>query len=142
MHLVSRTDQIVTIPGAGLRSRSPSGESIHTENSHKYTLDGLRTLADRSGFVEEAAWTDRRGFFRVQRWRVPPPRGRDPPPGIPRATPGCRASHQADRPVSITSTTCKSRPLPRHAVIPASSPGEGSTDILIRKRHTHSRHQT
>ena len=72
MHLVSRKDQLVTIPGAGLEVAFAARESIHTENSHKYTVDGLRTLADRSGFVEEASWTDRRGFFRVQRWQAPP----------------------------------------------------------------------
>jgi uncharacterized SAM-dependent methyltransferase len=62
----------VTIPGAGLEVAFAERESIHTENSHKYTVDGLRALADRSGFVEEAAWTDRRAFFQVQRWQVLP----------------------------------------------------------------------
>ena len=63
MHLVSRADQVVRIPGADLTVRFAEGESIHTENSHKYTLDDLRTLAERSGFVEEAAWTDPRGLL-------------------------------------------------------------------------------
>ena len=62
MHLVSRVDQEVAIPGAGLTVRFAEGESIHTENSHKYTPETLRDLADRSGFVEEAAWTDPRGL--------------------------------------------------------------------------------
>ena len=46
------------------------GESIHTENSHKYTPEMLRSLADRSGFLEQAAWTDPEGRFRVQLWRA------------------------------------------------------------------------
>ena len=59
--------------------RRPDGrvrrrESIHTENSHKYTADGLHDLADRSGFVEEAAWTDRRGYFRSALAGPYPPR--------------------------------------------------------------------
>jgi L-histidine Nalpha-methyltransferase len=70
MHLVSREEQVVRIPGAAMTVRFAEGESIHTENSHKYTPERLRDLARRSGFVEEAAWTDARGFFRVQRWRV------------------------------------------------------------------------
>ena len=69
MHLVSRVDQEVAIPGAGLNVKFASGESIHTENSHKYTVEMLDHLAERAGFVEEAAWVDPRGWFRVQRWR-------------------------------------------------------------------------
>ena len=69
MHLVSHRDQVVRIPGAGVTVRFAAGESIHTEDSHKYTLHSLRALADRAGFVEEAAWTDDEGLFRVQRWR-------------------------------------------------------------------------
>ena len=64
-------EQDVFIPGAGLTAQFDAGESIHTENSHKYTLEILRTLADRAGFVEEAAWTDRDGYFRLQSWRRP-----------------------------------------------------------------------
>lgn len=68
MHLVSQADQMVTIPVAGVAVRFAAGESIHTENSHKYTPELLAELAHRSGFVEEAAWTDAAGQFRVQRW--------------------------------------------------------------------------
>ena len=42
-------DQDVRIPGAGLTARFAAGESIHTENSHKYTPEMLRDLADRAG---------------------------------------------------------------------------------------------
>ena len=69
MHLVSQKAQEVAIPGAGLKVRFAAGESIHSENSHKYNHETLATLAVRSGFEEEAAWTDPRGLFRVQRWR-------------------------------------------------------------------------
>lgn len=70
MHLVSRRAQTVEIPGAGLRVEFMEGESIHTENSHKYTPELLQSLASRAGFVEDAAWTDARGWFRVQRWQL------------------------------------------------------------------------
>jgi dimethylhistidine N-methyltransferase len=70
MHLVSRTDQVVRIPGADLRAvHFDEGESIHTENSHKYSPDALRSLARRSGYAEEAAWRDSQNLFQVQRWR-------------------------------------------------------------------------
>ncbi|HEV3120611.1 MAG TPA: L-histidine N(alpha)-methyltransferase, partial [Isosphaeraceae bacterium] len=70
MHLESQADQEVQIPGAQFMARFGAGEWIHTENSHKYTPEALAALAERSGFVEEAAWTDRENRFRVQRWRV------------------------------------------------------------------------
>jgi dimethylhistidine N-methyltransferase len=69
MHLVSARDQVVRIPDAELTVRFVTGESIHTENSHKYTIESLHALASESGFEEEHAWTDRSGLFRVQRWR-------------------------------------------------------------------------
>ena len=70
MHLVSRRDQAVSIPAAGVEARFAAGESIHTENSHKYTPGLLAALADRAGIVEEAAWPDAEQQFRVQRWRT------------------------------------------------------------------------
>lgn len=69
MHLVSLDDQTVTVPAAGLTARFARGETIHTENSHKYTPEALASLAARGGFVEERSWTDPRGWFRLQRWR-------------------------------------------------------------------------
>jgi dimethylhistidine N-methyltransferase len=69
MHLVARTSQVVRIPAAGLAVHFQSGESIHTENSHKYTSETLHHLAKSSGLFEEAFWMDCDGRFRVQRWR-------------------------------------------------------------------------
>lgn len=70
MHLESTLRQSVSIKSAGVEVSFEEGESIHTENSHKYTEDMLRTLAERSGFVEETSWSDPENWFRVQRWRV------------------------------------------------------------------------
>ena len=72
MHLISLTDQTVRIPGAGFSVHFEEGESIHTENSHKYRPEALRDLAASAGFDEEAAWTDARSWFRVQLWRPRP----------------------------------------------------------------------
>jgi dimethylhistidine N-methyltransferase len=69
MHLIARREQVVRIAAAGLTVRFEAGESIHTESSHKYTRETLRSLAQRSGFLEEAFWVDSDGQFRVQRWR-------------------------------------------------------------------------
>jgi dimethylhistidine N-methyltransferase len=70
MHLVSLEAQDIAIPGAGLTIHLSQGESLHTENSHKYTPEMLETLAHRAGFLEEAAWIDAQGRFQVQRWRI------------------------------------------------------------------------
>ena len=40
-----------------------AGESIHTENSYKYSLEEFRALAQRAGFRGERAWLDRQGLF-------------------------------------------------------------------------------
>ncbi|WP_148597580.1 L-histidine N(alpha)-methyltransferase [Aquisphaera giovannonii] len=69
MHLVSLRDQSVQIPAARIAVRFREGETIHTESSHKYTLGMLAELRGAAGFVEESAWTDHRGWFRLQLWR-------------------------------------------------------------------------
>jgi len=61
MHLVSDADQIVTVDGA--RVAFAEGESIHTENSYKYTIDGFRALAEAAGWAPAASWRDARDLF-------------------------------------------------------------------------------
>jgi L-histidine Nalpha-methyltransferase len=61
MHLASMSDQKVTL--GGHRFSFAAGETIHTENSYKYSLDGFRELAARAGFRSAKVWTDRRGLF-------------------------------------------------------------------------------
>ena len=41
------------------------GETTHTEDSHKYTLDGFRALAAEAGFIPRAAWTDPDRLFSI-----------------------------------------------------------------------------
>lgn len=63
MHLVSRRDQVVRVGGA--RFSFVAGESIHTENSHKYSLAALAELAEAGGFSVQRIWTDERRYFCV-----------------------------------------------------------------------------
>ncbi|VTY38941.1 Histidine N-alpha-methyltransferase [Xylophilus ampelinus] len=63
MHLVSRRAQAVTLHGQ--RHAIEEGEAIHTENSHKFTIDGLRALAVRAGFGIGPVWTDPDRLFSV-----------------------------------------------------------------------------
>lgn len=61
MHLLSRTAQDVSFDGQ--RFHFAEGESIHTENSQKYTIDGFRTLARACGFRPRACWCDPEQLF-------------------------------------------------------------------------------
>lgn len=63
MHLVSRFAQ--EIPVAGLRFRFLPGESIHTENSYKYTIAEFHRLAASAGFSPRGVWTDPDRLFSV-----------------------------------------------------------------------------
>lgn len=56
MHLVSRRAQQVQVSGE--RFDFDEGESIHTENSYKYSVEGFQALARRVGWVPQAVWTD------------------------------------------------------------------------------------
>jgi uncharacterized SAM-dependent methyltransferase len=63
MHLVSRRAQSVSLNGEAFGFEE--GETIHTEYSHKFTVDGLRALAVRAGFRPKAVWTDPERLFSV-----------------------------------------------------------------------------
>ena len=70
MHLVSRCRQQVTL--AGERHEFDEGETLHTENSYKFTIDGLRELAERAGFRAGPVWTDPDRMFSLH-WLTAPP---------------------------------------------------------------------
>jgi len=61
MHLVALERHAVRV-GAH-RFEFDVGESIHTENSYKYSVEGFRALAGAAGFRARRLWTDRRGLF-------------------------------------------------------------------------------
>lgn len=63
MHLVSPLAQQVRIEERAF-SFQP-GESLHTENSYKYSPDGFLRLAERAGFRSEALWMDDERLFSV-----------------------------------------------------------------------------
>lgn len=63
MHLVSRRAQTVRV--AGYAFRFDAGETLHTENSHKFTVDGFRALAQSAGFVPGTVWIDDARLFSV-----------------------------------------------------------------------------
>ena len=72
MHLVSQCAQTVRV--AGQNFRFEEGESLHTENSHKFTIEGFRKLAVAAGFRPGPVWTDEARLFSVH-WLESPRRG-------------------------------------------------------------------
>jgi len=70
MHLESKREQHVQIPAAHIDLDFVKGETIHTENSYKFTHEALRTLLEDSGFDVEQTWTDRRGWYSVTLARI------------------------------------------------------------------------
>lgn len=61
MHLVSREAQTVAVGGQQIRFAE--GETIHTESSHKYTLEGFAALAARAGWRTARTWCDPKPWF-------------------------------------------------------------------------------
>lgn len=63
MHLVSRRTQRVTVAGTSFAFQA--GESIHTENSYKYSIEEFQALASSAGYRPALALTDSLGRFSV-----------------------------------------------------------------------------
>jgi L-histidine Nalpha-methyltransferase len=63
MHLESACKQSVYIEDLDVAIDFEEGERIHTENSHKYTLDQIERLLNEGGFGLRRAWRDERKWF-------------------------------------------------------------------------------
>lgn len=68
MHLVSRIAQSVTLLDHTFEVAE--GETIHTENSYKYSVDEFTALAAHAGFVTDAVWTDTDELFSLHLLRT------------------------------------------------------------------------
>lgn len=63
MHLESLMDQKVSVAGQVLDLAA--GETIHTENSYKYSVEGFQNLAESAGFKACRTWCDDDNQFSV-----------------------------------------------------------------------------
>ncbi|NRF69550.1 L-histidine N(alpha)-methyltransferase [Aquincola sp. S2] len=63
MHLVSARRQVVRLCGESFVFEQ--GETLHTEISCKYTVDGFRSLAHSAGWRPQAVWVDPQQLFSV-----------------------------------------------------------------------------
>ena len=63
MYLVSLKRQRVKLRGQVFEFAQ--GEPVHTEDSHKYTIESFREMAAHAGFNPRAVWTDEERLFSV-----------------------------------------------------------------------------
>ena len=63
MHLESTQEQHVSIEYGDLDVHFMRRETIHTENSYKFTDEGIRSLLEEVGFERREAWKDGRGWY-------------------------------------------------------------------------------
>ena len=69
MHLVSLTDQRVTLAGESFRLGT--GEHIVTEYSYKFSLEEFEAMGKAAGFVRRQVWLDDNQWFSLQFFDVP-----------------------------------------------------------------------
>jgi L-histidine Nalpha-methyltransferase len=63
MHLVSEEGQAVTVDNTVINFNK--GETLHTENSYKYTIEGFTELIEAAGFSLQKSWLDEDQLFSV-----------------------------------------------------------------------------
>lgn len=68
IYLESLADQTVHV--LGQRFDFVQGERIHTENSHKYSIQGFQDLARRGGWEPAGVWTDKADLFSLHLLRA------------------------------------------------------------------------
>jgi dimethylhistidine N-methyltransferase len=65
MHLESLGDQLVHLHALDISVPFVAGETIHTENSYKFTPAMIESMAANGGFRIEQSWSDARNWFTV-----------------------------------------------------------------------------
>jgi dimethylhistidine N-methyltransferase len=70
MHLASLKRQKVKVAGECFEFRA--GETIHTENSYKYSVESLGALARGVGWLPAGVWMDNKKYFSIQAFTLAP----------------------------------------------------------------------
>lgn len=68
MHLAAMKRQKVRLLGETIDFRA--GETIHTENSYKYSVESLNALAGGVGWMPIKAWTDAKRYFVIAAFKL------------------------------------------------------------------------
>jgi dimethylhistidine N-methyltransferase len=71
IYIRSLRDQLIRLDDHVFSLRE--GETIHTEYSHKYTIERFADLAAKAGMELHRSWTDERDYFAVLHFVVPEP---------------------------------------------------------------------
>ena len=69
MHIESLRSQTVRLDGTSISFTK--GETVHTENSYKYSIEEFRQLAERAGFDPTQVWTDAERLFSLHYLTLP-----------------------------------------------------------------------
>lgn len=64
MHLISQSDQTIRI--SGTEFSIVQNETIHTENSYKYSMELFAAITNSAGFTLEKTWLDPKQYFCIQ----------------------------------------------------------------------------
>ena len=70
MHLVSLRQQRVRVEALDAAFDFDAGETLHTENSHKYSPAEIDDLAERSGLVRTQSWQDAASMFELSMFQT------------------------------------------------------------------------
>ena len=70
MYLESLRAQEVEIPALRMRVHFARGETIHTENSYKFTATMVDSILQNGGFTRACTWLDPRRWFAVHLARI------------------------------------------------------------------------
>ena len=65
VHGVSNQVRSISTVLRGQTFRFTEGETIHTENSYKYTVEGFARLAESAGLSLQQSWLDAERLFSV-----------------------------------------------------------------------------
>lgn len=65
MHIVAKKEQQICLSSLNFSFIIQKNESIHTENSYKYSQDDIETLSKKSGFIIAGKYTDKNKWFEL-----------------------------------------------------------------------------
>lgn len=69
MHLKAMKDMVITINSEAGKIHIKKGETIHTENSHKFNYDNIKSIGYWAGLDTEKIFTDNNKWFSLVHYK-------------------------------------------------------------------------